>query len=400
MKPRQSLRKISTAILQSLIARRSNVASWMRNHPIKKWISTLSFLAPFGGALTAVQMDEYFVGAILLASSGLILVLWSWLWIGFEQHSSSTNVVKTAAAVGGIVIAIFFYPFVLSRKEERPWSKTWDYWTTLQTLRTEIATPLPPPLTVEPSVAETQSKPHPLLSPKLPTLQVPGVSIVTQEGLAPHDFRNLTISPEMTNELRRQVLTIQNPNSVELKNLVIRFQLPEPVFGEPQVESAPAGVAIEMDPCRMSLSLVGTDASMKPTPESGLQISTGSHAGDVAGVQGMGEVCSQAMHNPQMHLTGIYQLRVATLPSKESIKLVLLTTNGAAGRMYLETMTGDRSGGLSFYGDGSYQLESQGQVETRPLFVELVFDREKRKLNSLPASGERGKWKIRRHMMT
>jgi hypothetical protein len=255
-------------------------------------------------------------------------------------------------------------------------------------------------LPLEPTVTEKARTRHPALSRLLPTVQVPDVSVVTQEGLAPHDFRDLTISPGMTRELRRQILTLRNPNSFDLKNLVIRFQLPEPVLGEFQLENGPAGVAVEMNPCRMSMALVGDNASAAPTPEGGTRISTGGHAGDVAAMQMMGEVCSVAMHNPQMRLTGIYQLKIAVLPANELVRIAFLTTNGAAGRSYLESSSGDPSEGLLFFGDGSYQYEIAEQVHTESLFVELKFDSNLRRLTSLPASGEHGKWKIRKMMGT
>jgi hypothetical protein len=234
----------------------------------------------------------------------------------------------------------------------------------------------------------------PIHEPPL-TIVVPQLTIATREGLPLSDFPDLIVSAEMTQTLRRHSLLVVNLNEVELQNFVVRFQLPEPVIESLIIESRPAGVEISWNACRMSLFLVGEGASAKPLPGGGAQITTAPRAGASAGISGGGEVCSPDMNNKNMAPTGIYQLQIERIPASATIQLGFLTSNDPKN-FYLEITKNESDlTSLRYFGDGTYQLVSDGRQVTRPIFVELSFDPNIRAITSLPSSGERGKRKIR-----
>jgi hypothetical protein len=213
------------------------------------------------------------------------------------------------------------------------------------------------------------------------------------------DFPDLTVSADMTQHLRRHILTVKNPNTVVLTDFIMRFQLPEPVLGGLLVENRPAGVEISWHACRTSFALMGNGASAAPAGNGAIRMSTGAAPGSSATLFGQGEVCSSAMDNEKLHRTGIYQLQIERLPAIAEIRLAFLTSNGPEDRLYSEISGEDGvsdNAGLPYYGDGRYQYSSGGHTETRDVFVPLQFDRKLRSISSSPSSGEHGKWRIRR----
>jgi hypothetical protein len=229
-----------------------------------------------------------------------------------------------------------------------------------------------------------------------PNPVVPEISVTTQDGLALSDFPNLVVSAEMMRHLRRHILTVRNTNTIDLHNFAMRFQLPEPVFGNLLIEDRPAGIEIIWHACRISFALTGEGASAAPIRGGGTTISTGGTPGSVAALYGNGEVCSAAMDNEKLLPTGIHQLQIARIPAVTAIRLAFLTSDGPDGSRYLETREARDSEPASFihFGDGRFQYSSGGHTETRDVFLPLRFDGKLRVINSLPSSGEHGKWKI------
>jgi hypothetical protein len=230
-------------------------------------------------------------------------------------------------------------------------------------------------------------------SPPPPVVIVPQLSISTRLGLTLSDFSDLTVSPEMMKTLRRHGLAVSNPNRVELQNLVVRFQLPEPVIGNLVVEDKPAGVDIAWNACRLSMTLVGKDGvSAAPAPD-GIEI-TASKPGVAAGLGFGREVCSPDMNNRHLEPTGIYQLKIERIPAMASITVGFLTSDDPAAINGIVDGSDKDPNVLNYFGEGTYQYLSNGQTETRTIFVPLLFDAGSRAISSLPSSGERGKWKI------
>jgi len=232
--------------------------------------------------------------------------------------------------------------------------------------------------------------------PAVPNPVVPEISITTQEGLAPSDFPNLIVSSEMMQHLRRHVLTVKNTNTIDLGDFVMRFQLPEPVFGDLRIEDRPAGIEITWHACRVAFALSGNGASTTPLPGGGTQITTGSTPGSTAVFRSNQEVCSEKMDNEKLRPTGIYELRIERLPAVTLIRLAFLTSNGREGQSYVMfSGFGDSDPtALSYFGDGRFQYSSGGHIETRDVLVPLHFDRGLRTIISSPSSGEHGKWKL------
>ncbi len=232
--------------------------------------------------------------------------------------------------------------------------------------------------------------------PAVPNPVVPEISITTQEGLAPSDFPTLVVSSEMMEHLRRHVLTIKNTNTIDLGDFVMRFQLPEPVFGDLRIEDRPAGIEITWHACRVAFALSGNGASTTPLPGGGTQITTGSTPGSTAVFRSNQEVCSEKMDNEKLRPTGIYELRIERLPAVTLIRLAFLTSNGREGQRYLMfSGFGDSDPtALSYFGDGRFQYSSGGHIETRDVLVPLHFDRRLRTIRSSPSSGERGEWTL------
>jgi len=103
------------------------------------------------------------------------------------------------------------------------------------------------------------------------------------------------------------------------------------------------------------------------------------------------------MDNEKLQPTGISQLRIARLPAVTEIRLAILTSDGPAGHSYIEyanEIMRSYPNALQYFGDGRFQYTSGGHTETRDVFVPLRFDQKTRTINSLPASGEHGKWRI------
>ncbi len=176
-----------------------------------------------------------------------------------------------------------------------------------------------------------------------PRPTVPNVSISTIDGLSTSDFPDRTISAEMTTYLRRHRIVVSNYNTVNLSDIVIRFQLPEPVTGGIVIEDEPPGVAVRWYACRISFTLTGAGASAAETATGGTVIATGTSAGSSATMVGDSEVCSAAMTGEQLRPTGIYQLGIDMLPASTSIRLAMLTSNGPEGSTYRELAAGDNA---------------------------------------------------------
>jgi hypothetical protein len=249
---------------------------------------------------------------------------------------------------------------------------------------------------LEPSSPKTTKPTHPIVSVKPPTapktieMSVPEMSLATQAGLVPTDFPDLSISPEMMGKLRRQILTVRNNNQVGVENLVMRFQLPEPVIGSVVIEDRPAGVEVTWNACRVSFAARG-QGSVKELPNGGQQLSTAPKAGAAIWSFGTGEVCSQAMNS--LRPTGVYQLQIDHLPSNREVRLAFLTSNGPEAREYLENFTGNPipdDSSLSFYGDGTYQISAGNLTETKRIFMRLEFNQTSREIISLPSADKCG----------
>lgn len=186
-------------------------------------------------------------------------------------------------------------------------------------------------------------------------VSVPEISVTTLNGLTLSDFPSLVISSEMMLHLRRHSLTVRNRNAVDLNNLVIRFQLPEPVFGNLVIEDHPPGVEIAWHACRIPFALTGAGASTEPLAGGGTRITTGV-SGAMATLYGSGEVCSASMDNDKLRPTGIYQLQIARVPAVTVIKLSFLTSNGPDGQRYIEISKGvPHPSSLNYFGDGRFQ---------------------------------------------
>lgn len=220
-------------------------------------------------------------------------------------------------------------------------------------------------------------------TPAPPKLAVPDVTLVTRQGLMISDFPNLTISAAMMEHLRRQSLTVRNPNRAELWTVVLRFQLPEPVVGRMVIESKPAGVEITWNACRMGLSVIGNGASASPVPGGGFVISTAPKAGASATAVGGSEVCSPDMNNRRLSPTGIYQLQIDRMPALTPIRLAFLTSDDPES-FYLHTAR--HTNRSSYCGRGTYQFVSEGRTETFSIFVGLSFDPASRTITSMPPS--------------
>jgi hypothetical protein len=223
---------------------------------------------------------------------------------------------------------------------------------------------------------------------------VPNVSVTTQVGLTLTDFPNLSISENMEQHLRRNVLTVRNPNTIPLTDFVMRFQFPEPVIDSLVTEDLPPGIDTSWHACRMSFALngIGQGASVEPTPEGGTKITTAPAAGSGGVLSGNGEVCSAAMDNKKLRATSNYQLRIARLPATTSIRIAFLTEPEPNSSESMQHFLASIPNALLYFGNGSFQYSSRGQTESRSVFVPLQFDRRLRNISSLPSSEDHSKW--------
>lgn len=229
------------------------------------------------------------------------------------------------------------------------------------------------------------------------TPEVPIVTVATNEGLPLSDFPNATISsPEMVQHLRRHTLTVENKNKIELHNFTARIQLPEPIVQDPSFEERSAGVEIIWQPCRVEFSLAGADATATRADDGSTRLSTGAAPRSSATLYASRlETCSNTSNARSLSPTGIYKIRIERLTASSVIRIGFLTSNGPEARKYLLTQRREPDlTTLDYFLDGSFQYISAGQSKTRSIFVPLKFDQEKRKIWSLPSSGESGKWKI------
>jgi hypothetical protein len=232
------------------------------------------------------------------------------------------------------------------------------------------------------------------------TPEVPAITLTTNEGLPLSDFPNGTIhSPEIMRHLRRHNLVVENQNNFEIYNFSARIQLPEPIVQSPLIEERPAGVEVLWQPCRMEISLAGTDATATRTEEGSTRLSTGAAPGSSATLYASRlESCSSNASNETLSPTGIYKVQIERLPASSVIRVGFLTSNGPEARRYLSSQQRESDPTiLDYFLDGSYQYMSAGQSQTRLIFVPLKFDQEKRVMTSLPSSGESGKWRINLH---
>jgi hypothetical protein len=231
---------------------------------------------------------------------------------------------------------------------------------------------------------------------------VPELSIATQEGLTISDFPDLTVSSEMLERLRKHTLVVVNPNQIELHNLVVRFQLPEPVYGNLVIEDRPAGVEITWNACRMVASVAG-QGSATPLQGGGTRLTTAPGASISMGGNG-DEECSPEMNNAQMQPTGLYQLKIERLPSVTTIRLGFLTSNASGAGFYMQAFeehaSEPPSSALNYFGEGTFQVLKGDNAQTRPIFIPLTFDPKRRSISSSPASGETGKWTMNLIHMT
>ena len=238
--------------------------------------------------------------------------------------------------------------------------------------------------------------PRPSAAPAMPVLLVPEISVSTSNGLTLSDFPNRVISADMMHFLHRHSLVVKNTNTIDLDNVVIRFQLPEPVAGGAIVEERPAGVEITWHACRVSASLAGDGASAAPLAGGGTSITTGATAGSAAFLTYSAvEVCSATMDNDTLSPTGIYQLQIARLPAATAIRMAFLTSDSPLGNNYMNiTKHIKLEDGLPYFGDGRFQYISGNHTDTKDVFVPMQFDWKRRVISSSPSSGEHGKWKL------
>jgi hypothetical protein len=220
-------------------------------------------------------------------------------------------------------------------------------------------------------------------------IAIPEVSIRTDPGLAASDFPSRTISPDMMHNLRRHRLNISNRNSIDLRDLAIRFQLPEPVIGGLVIEDRPAGVEIVWHACRMRFNLIGEGASSHPTPDGGTMITTAPIPGSGAAMSAQSEECSGSMDSKDLPPTGLYQLKIARLPAKTAIRVAFLTSIGPEGQFYLEAMRDMPSGdSLVYFGNGTWNCLIGDRVETRKILIPLRIDTGSRAIMTEPSSEE------------
>jgi len=225
---------------------------------------------------------------------------------------------------------------------------------------------------------------------------VPEMSITTNNGLNPSDFQNGNITADMMRHYRRHSLTVKNTNVVDISNITVRLQLPEPVVVDHIIEERPPGIEISWDACRMSWTLSGDGASSEATPSGGIQVTTASVVGAGAVLSGGREVCSASMTGAARHSVDVYKLGVSRLPAGSSIRLAFHTLDvaGEVGDQKLSSLNVSDPDILLFYGDGTFQFQNRGQTITRRVFMPLHFSEQQRRITSLPSSGEVGRWKL------
>lgn len=226
-------------------------------------------------------------------------------------------------------------------------------------------------------------------------IELPVVRLTTNNSLPIADFPNAEIlSPKATTQLRSHNLEIENKNSVELNNFIVRIQLPEPIIQQASIKDSPPGVEVILEPCRIELSLVGTSATASRT-NGHTTITTGNEKGSSATVTSNKEVCANNLNNKILSPTGIYRLRIERLPAFSKINIGFLTSNGAEARKYLEKeeVYADPMR-IDDYINGTFQTTSDGQTKNHSIFVELKFDKENRIIKSQSPAEEPGMLRI------
>jgi hypothetical protein len=376
------------------------ILDFVKNHRVRNTIGVLGFgweglllVLDWAGRLDILrdwlpkQLEFLFSSPFRTAFVAIFVLVWSHGYLAdkswfprFYKRSgavyrmlSYTIVIATGMVVGGIIAGLI-------------WMHEADRFEVA-----ELKTPPPPPASNLPPMPVPKAH---IESSQEPQVAVPDISVTTNAGLVPSDFPDRTISPEMMQHLRRQMLVVKNTNAIDIENIVIRFQLPEPVFGELIVEDRPAGVEVTWHACRIRFSVAGKGAFAKPSADGGTELGAGS-VGELASMKADNEVCEQAMDGKELQPTGIYQLKIARLPAVTEVHLAFLTSNSPDSKYLRAIGELNPEEGLLYYGDGRFQyLLGNNQTKTKDVFIPMKFDKERRAISSSSSSGEHGKWKI------
>lgn len=169
----------------------------------------------------------------------------------------------------------------------------------------------------------------------------PSVGLYTTVALTSSRLPNIPFPPLIASYLRRQALGVSNPShQFDFQNIVIRFQLPEPVFGGYVIEHNPGGAQVAWDRCR--------------TRADGAEECGNSTSADPA-------------------LTGIYQLKIDRLPPGEQVRIGFLTSLGPEAEPYIRRTEEERGDStIHFFATGTYEYLFGNVVERSSLFMRIA----------------------------
>ena len=194
---------------------------------------------------------------------------------------------------------------------------------------------------------------------------LPQVSIRTLSGLSVTDVPG-TIMAQDCQDFREHCLKVENISDVEIRNIVARVQLPEPiVLG--CVRDHPAGVHVDFPPIRMRM---------------------------VGLIKGGGTITRNSPSLP----TNVHQLKVDRIPSSHSVEIALFTSTKFHDKRGISFDRGDSCGfdhppfARDFI-DGTYQFQYRGAVVQRRFFAPLGVDRDKRQISVVEVREDPGPWK-------
>ena len=237
--------------------------AWLRP---KFWVVTV---ACFAGAPQAVEVSKYAIAVTLFIASALSLMFVGMGWLGIAGHPWITRVGRSLLVCFCLILIPVTSAWVLKQKGSEPWTvflRSVPHVGTVTPVQVNSKTSQDAERRDRKGIVDKRS---PVATKKLDSIgqvAVPEIALTTQHGLVLSDFSSLSISEDMMRHLRRHVLSLRNLNPISLQNIVLRFQLPEPVIGKLIVEDQPAGIEVTWHACRISFALAGDGASATTIP--------------------------------------------------------------------------------------------------------------------------------------
>lgn len=206
-----------------------------------------------------------------------------------------------------------------------------------------------------------------------PKVVLPLVQFSTSEGL-PTEFQGGTWSHEDETNLRWHKMTISNTNGIDLTDVDVRLQLPEPIKTYMPFER-PAGVEVLFEAAWPEFAAIGTSTRI--------------------GERG---------------LTGVWKLKISRLPAQKQMSISFFTTNGAEAENYLSSRKSSEEVRRQFSGPtqkdedrvvrnhlkGAFSHMVDGRSINREVYVIIDADNNKRTISSRPAQETKGDFKFRK----